>query len=203
VWQPVPTYRCDPRADLFSADDQFGPAYAKYGYPVVAEYARQERFGPDFMWCAEIQKGITEPLYVDKVHYSAKLSKMLAGCIAGFERHGVSGRSVCCRQPAEKPRLLLSHKTAVGRRGKRRPLLKSCSNSRSFAKHHGSPWTFPGKGEEKENRGVWNDDPRPVVLAGWLLLGLPKGLGDKRRQHSCESFTPSRRRPTGKRVVER
>jgi hypothetical protein len=83
VWQPVPTHRCDPKADLFSADDQFGPAYAKYGYLVAAEYAREGKFGLDFTWCADIQEGITDPLYVDKVHYSAKLSKLLAGCVAG------------------------------------------------------------------------------------------------------------------------
>jgi len=82
VWQPVPTYRSDPRTDPFSGEDQFGPAYAKYGYPVMLEYAQHNKLGPDFVWCADIQEGIKEPLYVDKIHYSARLSKMLAGCIS-------------------------------------------------------------------------------------------------------------------------
>ena len=29
--------------------------------------------GNNFIWCADIQKGLKEPLYVDQVHYSAKL----------------------------------------------------------------------------------------------------------------------------------
>jgi hypothetical protein len=48
----------------------------------MLEYPQHNKLGPDFVWRADIQEGIKEPLYVDKIHYSARLSKMLAGCIS-------------------------------------------------------------------------------------------------------------------------
>ena len=37
--------------------------------------------GVDFVWCADIQESLQEPLYVDKVHYTARMSNLLATTI--------------------------------------------------------------------------------------------------------------------------
>jgi len=36
------------------------------------------RLGKNFSWCADIQEDLKQPLYVDSVHYSSYMSKLLA-----------------------------------------------------------------------------------------------------------------------------
>ena len=40
-----------------------------------------------FLWCADIQNDIHEPLYVDNVHYSSKMIDMVAACITDGVEH--------------------------------------------------------------------------------------------------------------------
>lgn len=87
VWQPVPNYQYDLQYYLFSANgetDFDAHNYAKYGYSQMAEIWRQEKLGNNFFWCADMQEGIKEPLYVDKVHYTAAMSKNFAELIGGL-----------------------------------------------------------------------------------------------------------------------
>jgi hypothetical protein len=90
VWQPVPTYKYD------VADHPFrGPNFAKHalsarGYPVMARFAAAGRFGDNFLWCADIQEGLREALYVDQVHYAPAMAERVAACIASQLRaHGL------------------------------------------------------------------------------------------------------------------
>jgi len=81
VWQPVPTYGYDLRHHVF--DGNFGPhELTRTGYPRMRERLREEPAGENFFWCAEIQRGLAELLYVDKVHYSPGMSARVAQCIA-------------------------------------------------------------------------------------------------------------------------
>jgi hypothetical protein len=58
-----------------------GFTYTKYGYPMLRDEVA--RTHPDnFLWCADIQKDVHEPLYVDRVHYSPKMTGMVASCIS-------------------------------------------------------------------------------------------------------------------------
>jgi hypothetical protein len=79
VWQPVPLYRFE------KGEHPYGlPAHldrARFGYPLFAERLAREPLGADFVWCADIHADSTELLYVDYVHYSPKLSRMLAESI--------------------------------------------------------------------------------------------------------------------------
>jgi hypothetical protein len=44
----------------------------------------------DFLWCADIQEGVRNLLYVDRMHYSPEMSARVARCIAdGIERRGL------------------------------------------------------------------------------------------------------------------
>ena len=78
VWQPVPTYKYDQAAHLFSVDGMH--SLSADGYRGMA--AVRETLGRNFLWCADIQEGRKEPLYVDQVHYTGAFSKAFALCIA-------------------------------------------------------------------------------------------------------------------------
>jgi hypothetical protein len=81
VWEPAPTYEYDLKYHLF-AGNGFGEfAFTQYGYPLMRDTVARTK--PDnFLWCADIQKDVHEPLYIDKTHYSPKMTEMFAGCIA-------------------------------------------------------------------------------------------------------------------------
>jgi hypothetical protein len=82
VWQPTPTYKYDLRHHLFAGADLQGHQRSGAGYAAAYEKYTEGAFGTDFAWCADIQEGVEAPLYVDAVHYTARLGKMLAECIA-------------------------------------------------------------------------------------------------------------------------
>jgi hypothetical protein len=90
VWQPVPTYKYDLKYHLFAqqiAQRGFGDfTYMKAGYPLMQEAVTRTPPDDNFLWCADMQKDVHEPLYVDEVHYSPKMTEMVAGCIAGGVR---------------------------------------------------------------------------------------------------------------------
>lgn len=76
VWQPAPTYHYDLRYDLMGDVDFGNKIITKYAYPMMAKI--KESLGNDFLWCADLQTSLKEPLYVDRYHYSAKMSNLLA-----------------------------------------------------------------------------------------------------------------------------
>ena len=82
VWQPISTYKYDAKYNLFEADAFRESRYATFGYPLMARFAKENNLGGNFLWCADIQEQTTEPLYVDTMHYTGKMSKLLAKTIA-------------------------------------------------------------------------------------------------------------------------
>jgi len=82
VWQPVPTYHYDQRYHLFSEGGYGQHSYSSYGYERMAKVIEVSPLDNNFLWLADIQKDKTEPLYVDKFHYSARFSKQFAIAIA-------------------------------------------------------------------------------------------------------------------------
>jgi lysophospholipase L1-like esterase len=78
VWQPISTYKYDQKYHLFAGDSVGERAYANYGYPLMAEFVQHNSLGDNFLWCADIQQQTTEPLYVDTMHYTEKMSKLIA-----------------------------------------------------------------------------------------------------------------------------
>ncbi|MBI5163371.1 MAG: SGNH/GDSL hydrolase family protein [Magnetospirillum sp.] len=79
VWQPVPTYKYDLESHLFRREGMEPHAGSGSGYERAA--ARRAEFGKEFVWCADIQDGRKEALYVDAVHYTAAFSADVARCI--------------------------------------------------------------------------------------------------------------------------
>jgi hypothetical protein len=77
VWQPVPTYGYELRYHLFGDLDFDKNNYAAFGYARIAERLRREPPGADFLWAADLQQGVHEPLYVDQIHYTAAFSQRI------------------------------------------------------------------------------------------------------------------------------
>jgi hypothetical protein len=95
VWQPVPTYKFDVKNSLFMEDGFGDHSYSGYGYPLMEKYLALHPLGANFIWGADIQQDSKEPLYVDKVHYSATMSKRLGEYIGSeiMKRHLVNPAS--------------------------------------------------------------------------------------------------------------
>ncbi len=83
VWQPVPVYKYDQNHNIFKDFNysRFLP-YLRPGYEAMAKEYEQGRPGINFLWLADMQENLKEPLYVDAVHYSARMSGMIAERIA-------------------------------------------------------------------------------------------------------------------------
>lgn len=77
VWQPVPTYHYDLRWHLFGEFDFEHNNYARFGYGRFRERMGAS-LGNDFLWLADMQEALREPLYVDQVHYTAAMSRRIA-----------------------------------------------------------------------------------------------------------------------------
>ncbi len=93
VWQPVPTYKYDLAHHLFGAYDFGLNTYSAFGYARMEERLRGTGPAPDFLWAADMQQGLSEPLYVDQVHYTAAMSKRLGEEIGGaLQRAILPGR---------------------------------------------------------------------------------------------------------------
>jgi hypothetical protein len=84
VWQPISYYKYDRRYHLDPSRDPLRNRYAEAGYERMRQIVGSVDQGPNFLWCADIQEGLTEPLYVDDVHYTAAMSHRLAEHIAGL-----------------------------------------------------------------------------------------------------------------------
>ena len=81
VWQPVPMYNYDLRYHLFYGGSFGRAALAGPGYAAMSN-SKREAMGSNFLWCADIQVGVGETLYVDPEHYSPAMNGRLAECIS-------------------------------------------------------------------------------------------------------------------------
>lgn len=78
VWQPIPTYKYDVHYHLFYPDRLGCHVNSKVGYPMMAETAKERPLGDSFIWAADIQEEMKEPLYIDAFHYTAPMSRRIA-----------------------------------------------------------------------------------------------------------------------------
>ena len=84
VWQPVPTYKYDLEYHVFG-DEGFGDHLASMsGYEYMSDVVLKNPPKGYFLWLADIQEGIQKQLYVDKVHYTAEFSRLVAKKIAVY-----------------------------------------------------------------------------------------------------------------------
>jgi hypothetical protein len=86
VWQPIPTYAYDVRFHVFYPDRLYCHAASRDGYPRMAERVRDATPATGFLWAADIQRDLHEPLYVDAFHYTAPMAQRLARFILAESR---------------------------------------------------------------------------------------------------------------------
>jgi hypothetical protein len=94
VWQPVPFYHYDPLYYAFNA--QAYDRSTEFAYPLAADWLAKDRQSPQFLWLADIQQHLHEPLYVDQVHYRATFCRRIASEI---KRRLIQNRSLLERNP--------------------------------------------------------------------------------------------------------
>jgi hypothetical protein len=90
VWQPVPTFHAGTAANPFAAGGFNAHSYSAFGYPEMEKLiaAHDPRLPQNFLSLSGVQEGESGLLYVDKVHYSALLSRTIADHIAAsIESH--------------------------------------------------------------------------------------------------------------------
>jgi hypothetical protein len=80
VWQPTPFYRFDATNHPFFEDDGIN-RHAADGYARMRTLVDGRAPDPSFLWAADMQEGLTGPLYVDSVHYSTAMARHLAARI--------------------------------------------------------------------------------------------------------------------------
>lgn len=78
VWQPIPTYKYDVGHHLFYPNQLGCHINSKVGYSIMASFADKTPLGNSFIWAADIQETLAEPLYVDAFHYTAPMSRRIA-----------------------------------------------------------------------------------------------------------------------------
>lgn len=83
VWQPMPLYGYDLANHIFKDFDydKFTP-HLKRGYEFVSEGPQYRERGQNFIWLADMQAEIKQPLYVSAFHYGPQMSRSVADGIA-------------------------------------------------------------------------------------------------------------------------
>lgn len=87
AWQPVPDYAYPPALHAF--DDLTKPEYTpkRRVYERMHELRTRGELPSNLIWCADLARDAVRPQYVDVVHYTAEMSRALAGCVgAGVGR---------------------------------------------------------------------------------------------------------------------
>ena len=93
VWQPVPVHEYDQEVNIFLEYDYDGNVpLLKPGYAFMASENQSGSPGDNFIWCADIQRDLKQPLYADAVHYSSEMCHMIAHRIfTDLQRKGLLG----------------------------------------------------------------------------------------------------------------
>lgn len=89
IVQPTPMHAYDLDRHPFPVPEVH--QYTRIGYPVLKERLATGKIKENVVWCADVTlKALPDvPLYVDPVHYTAAMDKIIAGCIMdGLYRNG-------------------------------------------------------------------------------------------------------------------
>jgi hypothetical protein len=78
VWQPGPLWKYDLRLHPFEIQPNL--QLHRVGYPLMYERYQRGLLPSNFAWCADVQEGRSEMLYVDQVHYRPLLAQLVADC---------------------------------------------------------------------------------------------------------------------------
>jgi hypothetical protein len=92
AWHPIPLYKYDLFYHLFAKEGFRDTAWSTSAYEYMAAFIKDHSPGDNFIWCADVQEGLREPLYVDRYHYTGRLASLVANCIgSGIVDRRLSG----------------------------------------------------------------------------------------------------------------
>ena len=77
VWEPAPMYKYDLSYHPFAAWGFPNNPHARAGYEHFARWIEREPLGKNFIWCADMQESLHEPLYIDRIHYAPAMNHLL------------------------------------------------------------------------------------------------------------------------------
>jgi hypothetical protein len=83
IFQPMPMYdygKTEADHDWNGPGDQ----WTIHGYPLMAKYVQDHDMGNNFLWLADMQKGLEQNIYVDKWHYTPGFSQQIAAEVYKF-----------------------------------------------------------------------------------------------------------------------
>src|ERR1043166_6975016 len=75
-----PLHTCLPGM-LFAGEEHPRKACVEGVYPLMSKFVGQHPLGDGFLWAADMQEDLAEPLYVDSLHYSGRMSELFARSI--------------------------------------------------------------------------------------------------------------------------
>lgn len=81
VWQPTPLYKYDVSSHMFYPSRMGCHINSVPGYPMMAQEIGADPLNDNFLWAADMQEDIHEPLYLDAFHYTAPMAKRIAHLI--------------------------------------------------------------------------------------------------------------------------
>jgi hypothetical protein len=79
VWQPAPGYDYDMKYHLFAPPGAFPEQSPMYS--ALRDRLKDLPAESNFLWCADLQQGHTEPIYCDYNHYTGGFCKVIADAI--------------------------------------------------------------------------------------------------------------------------
>ena len=82
VWQPSPAFQYDLRYHPFLKGGTGWEMPTRMLYTLVEDLSKRNRIGGNFLYYADMQAEKKEPLYVDRTHYTAKMSAEIARRLA-------------------------------------------------------------------------------------------------------------------------
>jgi hypothetical protein len=84
VVQPTPAYKydLDHHVALNAHYGLGGHERSGQGYRLMADFLATRGMPSDFVWLADMQEGIDRPLYLDNMHYTAEMNRMIANEIS-------------------------------------------------------------------------------------------------------------------------
>lgn len=81
VWQPIPSYQYNQDFHLFAQMQTGRDVLSNNACNLIQDLAARGEMGRNFIFCGDMQVNKREPLYVDAVHYTAKMSREFAELI--------------------------------------------------------------------------------------------------------------------------
>jgi hypothetical protein len=101
VWQPTPIYKYDDdHYHLFKNEGYGSSAIMREGYAEMAPHLKETGERERVCWLADIQESRKEPLYVDRMHYTAPFSAEIGQLIGDFLlTHGLAKKRDLAHAP--------------------------------------------------------------------------------------------------------